>query len=86
MIKWLVFEPLKTKYPTKSPKTSYISYNIKSAWTPDQQEEKYLKKQAFNSMSSITLDAYQKVYGREREQSGGETTPVKQWVGSSNTT
>jgi hypothetical protein len=29
-------------------------------------------------MSSITLDAHQKVYGREREQSGGETTPVKQ--------
>ena len=27
-------------------------------------------------MSAITLDAHQKVYGQEREQSGGETTPI----------
>ena len=35
-----------------------------------------MKKQAFNSMSSTTLDAHQKVDGKKREQSGGETTPI----------
>ena len=45
---------------------------------PDQQEEKQMKNKSFNSMSTITQGAHQNVYGQEREQSGRETTPVKQ--------
>ena len=37
-------------------------------------------------MSPITQDVHQKKYGEERKLSGGKTTPVKQWVGNSNTT